>query len=260
MPVDESQTSEVTSGSDAPLDDAQSDVDVEAIKAAIGSASEQAQIASELANLKRAAGHVPELQKRFAAVEKAISRLDGIEQSTRSLQERIDVLISAFPEGLIPERTIAGLRQAPDPNATVLAKLAELEARLATAAQPAEEDEDPTMAARRAELNAAQESVNEYAARFNFDPASIPDAVYGRALAAHGNDAATAVLDVIKYIDQQVAAAARRGERKDAGSGGTVNRSSRSGPVTLEMMKSMSVEEVMKIPAAERYAALQGSN
>lgn len=260
MPVDDAQSSEVAPEQDATLDDVQPDVDVEAIKAAIGSASEQAQIASELANLKRAAGHVPELQKRFATVEKALSRLDGIEQSTRNLQERIDALISAFPEGLIPERTIAGLRTAPDPNATVLAKLAELESRLAATSQPAEEDEDPAVVARRAELNAAQESVNEYAARFNFDPAAIPDAVYQRALAAHGNDVTEAVLDVVKYIDQQVAASARRTERKDAGSGGGASRSARSGPITLEMMKTMSVEEVMKIPAAERMAALKGSN
>lgn len=240
--------------------DAENEIDVDALRTAIGTASEQAAITQELANLKRQAGHVPALQKRFDAVEQRLSRLDGLEASSKALQERVDALINAFPDGLIPERAIAGLRPTTDPNASVLAKLEALEARMSGDKAQDEQYEDPSITARKAELAAAQNSVNAYAQAKGFDPTTVPDAVYGRALSANGNDTVAAALDVMKYIDSQIAAQGRRGERKDAGAGGNASRSSRQGAVTLEQISKMSVEEVLKIPAAEREAAMKAAN
>jgi hypothetical protein len=263
---------ETTVSGDAPVVDATAapdtstdiasvpDVDRDELAAAVQSAADEAGLRAEIANLRRAAGHIPGVQKRIDAVEKAVSRLDATEASVRSLSARLDTLLDAMPEGVISERALAQMRPvADDGSADLRAKIADLENRLTNPDKPDEPDLDPQVIAFRAQWQAATDSVEAYAKRVGYDFSSIGDATWQRAFDANRNDPTAGALAIIGYVDEQVAAEKRRGDKKDAMEGGAEDaRTPRRGPLTLESMKKMSRAELMAIPYEERMAALRG--
>lgn len=236
-------------------------VDAEDLKKAIAASGSDAAIKAELEASRRARGHIPELQRRLDTAEKALARLDSIELSNKQLSERFDSLLTNLPDGVLPSGALAGLRPQPgDTSPELMAKIAELEERLNAQGKPrVEEPEEPAIAAVKAQWDEATTSVTKYATKNNLDPEAIPDAEWSRVLNAFRDDPSAAALEMMRYVDREVAAKARREERADAGKGGGQgSRTPRRGAITLEQLKGMTREEVAAIPAEERMAALAG--
>ena len=229
--------------------DSSPEVDMDALRSAIAEAGDDAGLKADILALRRATGHIPGLQQKLSAVERALSDIPSLKQSVA----RFDALLDALPEGFIPDRQLADLR--PRDNSTeaeLRAAIAELENRLSP--QPAVEAEvDPALAARMAQWEAADAAVTRYAADKKFE-LSPEDPAWGAALQKFPNDPVSATLDVIKHIDSQIAAKARRDEKADAGSGGNAGRSTRTGTLTFDRLKTMTQAEVAAIPKAERDA------
>lgn len=245
------QVEETTPPSDSEPQDTEPSVDLEALREQIAGAGEQAATKADLEVIKRATGHIPGLQKRLDSLEKALTRVDKVEAAV----SRLDALLDALPEGFLTDRQLADLRpRSDDGTAELRDKIAELESKLT--GQPQDEQPiDPALAARMAQWQAADAQVMAYASDKKFE-ITPEDPAWERALQKFPNDPTMAALEVIKHIDGEIAAKARREEKAEAGSGGNGGRSARTGTLTLARMKEMSVDELRAIPIEERNAAL----
>lgn len=239
------------------------DIDLDSLREDVATAAASAQLQADLNAIKRATGHIPGLQSRLDSVEKAARRVETLEASNKDLAARLDVLVSALVDGsLITPGVAQNLRPVSgDSNAELMARFSELEDRITRGNGPADDQPeiDPAVAAITAQWNEATATVERYAKSKNFESSSIPDAVWQRAMQGNINDPAGAVLEVAKYIDTQVSAESRRADRKDAAAGGSGERATRKGALTLETIKNMSLEEVMAIPAEERNRIMSGA-
>lgn len=220
----------------------------------VSAAAAAAALNADITAIKRATGHIPGLQSRLDAVERAAKQVETLQATNKQLASRLDTLVTALSDAslITPGAAQSLLSERSDSNSELLTKISELEERLTRGSEPeSEPDIDPRVAAYNAQLQAADEAVFAYAKSKGYE-GEIPDAVFQRALAANPNNINDAALEVARWIDREVAAVARRTERKDAASGGTGERSVRKGAVTLEQLKNMSVQEVMAIPKEER--------
>lgn len=230
------------------------DIDIESVRGQVASAAAGAKLQADLQAIKRATTHIPNLQSRLDAVEKAARRMETLESTSTQLASRLDSLVGALGDaGYLTPSAASGLKsERNDSNADLLAKVEELESRLTRGDEQAEPDVDPAQAEFVAAWDAATAAVNRYAETKGYDPASIPDAVWSRAYSANPNDPTAATLDVIRHVDREIAAQARRAERADAAAGGTGERAVRKGALTPAALKNMSIEEVLAIPKEER--------
>lgn len=238
------------------------DIDLASLRENVSTAAAAALLDADLKAIRRATGHIPGLQSRLAAVEHTAKQVETLQATNRQLAARLDSLVTALSDAsLITSGSAQALRpESNDSNADLLTKLSEMEERLTSGTKPEEPaEEDPQVAAVRAQWDAATEAVNGYAASKKFEE-PIPDAVWQRALVANPSDPGAAALEVARYIDREIAAVSRRTERKDAASGGTGERTVRRGTITLDQLKSMSLAEVLAIPQEERdRIAAQGA-
>ena len=220
----------------------------------VSAAARAAALNADLLAIKRATGHIPGLQSRLDAVERTFKQVESLQATNKQLASRLDSLVTALSDAslITPGAAQGLLSERSDSNSELLTKLSELEERLTRGADPEPEpDTDPRVAAYNAQLAAADEAVFAYAKTKGYE-GEIPDAVFQRALAASPNDINAAALEVARWIDREVAAVARRADRKDAASGGTGERSVRKGAVTRAQLENMSIAEVMAIPKEER--------
>lgn len=221
----------------------------------ISAAASAAALNADITAIKRATGHIPGLQSRLDAVERAAKQVETLQATNKQLASRLDTLVTALSDAslITPGAAQSLLSERSDSNSELLTKLSELEERLTRGSEPEPEpDTDPRVAAyHAAQLAAADEAVFAYAKSKGYE-GEIPDAVFQRALAASPNDINSAALEVARWIDREIAAVARRADRKDAASGGTGERSVRKGSVTAEQIKNMSLAEVLAIPKEER--------
>lgn len=252
--VDSQLPADLNTDAEADTTDTVPDIDLNSLRENVSAAAAAAQLNAELTAVKRATGHIPGIQSKLTSIEKAVGKVETLEATNKQLAAKLDALVNALADGsLITQSAAQSLMSSrDDSNAELMARFSELEDRLTSRQPEAEPEVDPATIARMAELNAATASVEAYARSKGVDPASIPDAVYGRALAAHPDDLTAAVVEVAKYVDTQVGAEARRAIRKDANEGATGERSSRRGPVTAEQIKNMSVSEVLALSREDR--------
>lgn len=239
-------------GTDSTVDTPDSDLN--SLRENVSANLAAAQFQADITAIKRATGHIPGLQSRLDSVERAAKRVETLESSNQQLATKLDALVSALSEGalLTPGVAQSLMSGRNDSNAELLAKLGDLEERITSGgSQRTQPEEDPATLSRRIELEAADREVQRYAQARGYT-GDIPDAVFARALQANPDDLAQAVIEVAKYIDNQVAAQGRRAERKDAAAGGSGERSTRKSPVTADQLKNMSLAEVMAIPKEER--------
>lgn len=250
---------DATSTPDAVTEDSSNDVpnpeiDTDELRAAVDAAGQEAALRADITALKRATGHIPGLQKRLDSLQTAIDEIGSLKQSVA----RFDALLDALPEGLISDRALADLRPTNNTTADELRKqIAALEAKVNGEGQQQDEaDVDAAQLAYIAQANAATASVNAYAASKKFDLAG-DDPIWEKALAAHPNDLTLAALDVMKYVDGEIARRARIAEKADAAEGSTDSgRNSRDKELTWEAMGRMTTAELLKIPREVREAAM----
>lgn len=234
------------------------DIDLDELRAATSQAGSEAALQTTITDLKRAAGHIPGLQKSLGEVTARLARLDAVEASNKQLAESVNALISALPDGMVPAGVLERLRVRPsDSDSQILQKLQGLEDRINAPAQQSEQQtETPEQAAWRGAWDTATQSVFAYAERQGYT-GQIPDSEWRAAMGAHPTDPAAAAMEVARYIDRQKAAGSqqeRRAERQDASQGATSSRaggSSGAAPLTLDALRKMSVDEVRKYPQAE---------
>lgn len=229
------------------------DLDIDSVRGEVASAAAGARAQADLAAIRKATSHIPNLQSRLDAVEKATRKVEALEQSSTQLASRLDSLLGALGDaGYLTPSAVSGLRpERGDSNSDLIEKIEELEQRLTRGNEQAP-DVDPAQAEYEAAWNAATASVERYATAKGYDASNIPDAVWSRAYSANPNDPTNAALEVARYVESQIAAEARRNERKDAAAGGTGERAVRKGALTPDSLKKMSVEEIMAIPREER--------
>lgn len=235
------------------------DVDVTELQLAMQAAREEAANKSAIADLRRATGHIPGIQSRLDTIERSLTDSTASRQDVARLGARLDALINAIPEGMLSSVALASLRSAPDDSSSaVLAKLSALESRLNAPTQPANTTPEmtPEQMAAVAQWDTATESVLSYARKQGVDGNGIGQDVWQRAAAAHPNDPVQAAIDVMKHVDELKAKTDRQEERKDAGQGGSPARAGRNGAVTAAQLRTMTAQEIMQIPPAERMAAL----
>lgn len=224
------------------------DVNPDALRATLEAVRTQ----SDLESLKRQAGHVPGLQREVADLKRSVSEITSLKESNQHLAGQVNTLLDMFAEaGVLTDRQVQGLRpQRGDSNADLLAAIdGALEKRLPTASTQANEPTPEQLAYMR-QADAATAQVEKYAKDKGYDGESIPAAVYTRALEASRGDFTAAALDVMRYVDGELAKKNRRAERADAASGGTGERSARSGALTMSKLKSMTRDEVREFDAA----------
>lgn len=260
MAEDSQETPSGTTPADGASDSSNTtpDVDTDALREALEQAKTDAGTQAELANLRRAAGHIPGITSRLDKLEKSVQSAATTASEVRALATRFDTLLNSLPDGLVSERVVAGLRPtAGDSSADLLARFAELEERLTTPQTNEPADLSPAQAQEIAQWDIATSAVESYAKRHEVDSSAIAQSVWADAMTKHRNNPADAAVEVMKHIDTLVATKGRQAERADAAKGGTESaRTSRSGPVTIEQLKRMSVAEVQALPQEVVMAAM----
>lgn len=219
---------------------AEPDVNTDALKASI----EAARLQADVESLKRSTGHIRGMQSKLDQVERQLAKITDLEQSSQQLASRFDTLLDALEAGnLLEERATRGLRpQRGDSNAEIMAKFESLEQRLT--AGPTQAEEDPAAIAFQRAADAATEQVMKYATSKGYDGNQIPDAVWTNALNTNRGDFTAAALEVMRYVEGELAKQSRRAERADAASGGVGERSARKGALTRAALDKMSVAEI----------------
>lgn len=234
------------SSDDADASAPEPDVNLDALKANV----EAATVRAELETLKRATGHIRGLQSKIDQLDRSVAKIQDLETSNQQLASRLDTLLDSLVDSnLVSERAAQGLRpQRGDNNRELLDRLDGLETRLTAA--PTQREEDPEARSRMAAADVATAAVNKYARDKGFDPNQIPDAVWAGAYEKNNGDLSAASLDVMRYVEGELAKKNRRTERADAASGGTGERSARSGALTPAKLRSMTVDEVREFDIA----------
>lgn len=231
------------------------DVNTDAIRASIEAARAQA----DLESVKRAAGHIPGLQRELAQLKGSVAKITDLEQTNQQLTTQVNGLLDFLAENnLLSDRAVQSLRpQRGADNADLVAAVRGLQERMD--AGPSQPEVDPEAIAYKRQADAATEQVFSLAKAKGYDANQIPDEVWTKALNANRGDFTAAVVDVVRYVDGELAKQSRRAERADAASGGVGERSARKGALTLDAVKKMSVEEVRSLPAGEIDRLLAGN-
>jgi hypothetical protein len=226
---------------------------------------------ADLENVKRAAGHVPTLMSRLDAIEKA-GKQAPVDPRVDALLERFEAFLEAASP-LLPEDATARIKAKPaaltqaDIDKAVTDRLAAVAAEEDAKAKTPEVNPEilRESAIADAQWASAETAVRAYAEKTGVDFTHLPPEI-GRKIQlatfddAHpfGDPMAGAKALMIE-IDKIKAVETRRAGRVDAGSGGIpANRgAAQGGALTLAAMAEMTAEQLMKIPRAERDAALK---
>ena len=240
---------------DADAEDSSNDVDADAATTpepdvnqdALRASIEATRLQADVESVKRATGHIRGLQSSVASLERQFAKVTDLEQSNQQLAARFDTLIDALVDAnLVTDRAGQNLRpQRGDSNAEIMAKFESLEERLTAGSVRTAPEVD---AAASAPWVAATKAVHKYAADKGFDPDQIPQAIWDRAEAT--GDPTGAAVEVMRFVEGELAKRTRRGERQEAASGGAPERSARKGALTMASLKAMSVDEVREYDKA----------
>lgn len=218
------------SNEDAPLD-------LTAQQAQVAGAQAQAALDAELAASRRARGHIPELIKRLDAAE---ARLDSANAGTGTISVThwnglLDAVGDLLPAG------VADRLRVDEGKAVSEARIDRLEAELEKAKnpkQPETETEDPQITALRTGWEQAYVLTHEQATALKIAPEHMPtEADWKTAFDADPSSPSKAMEVVLNVARARARAAARRGERADAASGGGGAQATRKGGLTREMMR-----------------------
>lgn len=227
---------------------------------------------AEIAVLRRETGHIRGVQKELAEIKKGLQEPQS-DARYDSLAERFETLIEGISSLLDP--TVAAKLKPADRG--ILSEVeALLDKRLPKPEQATEktgdaEEVDPEVLKQAylmdAMWTAAGGQVTEYAKSKGIDISDWDTAKWEDAQKATFDKASPfgdpykGAKVLMSEIDKRAEVAGRRTDRADAASGGLPNDrgGAQAGSLTREAMLDMTAEQLMKIPRAERDAALRGS-
>lgn len=229
-------------------------VDLSEFDKKLAEATENAAAKAELDAIRRATGHIPALQSRIDAIQKALDSQAQTPRQVAALEAKVDKLVDLLArEKLIEPLNVPAAPQT-DPRLDTLAeRLAAIDAKLTPQEQ---QPADPETAAIMAGWAQAEDYVASYARSKEIDPTTIPAEAWTRAFNADQRNPRNGVTLMIAEVDALAAAKARRAERTEAGTAPVPSPATRRGPLSRDALNKMSRDEVMALTDAEIEAAL----